>query len=118
MFVVVAQWYAREGTDNEVAEVLEIAVRNSRAEPGCVLFMANRSLADPRKFVLYEQFIDQAAFDAHLATASFKENVVARILPLLESRSREICDLIEPPDRVQALQTGIPAHANQETDSQ
>jgi quinol monooxygenase YgiN len=96
MFVIVAQWYAREGKDEEIAEVLKKAVRNSRAEPGCLLFMANRSASDPRRFVLYEQFVDQAAFEAHTATESFKENILGRILPLLENRSREICSLIEP----------------------
>jgi (4S)-4-hydroxy-5-phosphonooxypentane-2,3-dione isomerase len=97
MYVIVAQWYAREGKDDEIAEVLKTAVRNSRTEPGCVLFMANRSVSDPRKFVLYEQFVDHAAFDAHMATESFKENVLGRILPLLESRSRDVCSLIDPP---------------------
>ena len=96
MFVVVAQWYAKAGAEDQVAETLKIAVRNSRTEPGCVLFMANRSVDDPRKFVLYEQFADKAAFDAHLATDSFKDNVIGRILPLLESRVREVCELIEP----------------------
>jgi len=96
MFVVVAQWHAKAGADDEIAEVLKTAIRNSRSEPGCVLFMANRSVDDPRKFVLYEQFADKAAFDAHLATDSFKDNVIGRILPLLESREREVCELIEP----------------------
>ena len=96
MFVVIAQWYAKPGMDDEVAAVLRTAVRNSRTEPGCVLFMANRSVEDPRRFVMYEQFVDKAAFDAHLATDSFKENVAGRILPLLESRVREVCELVEP----------------------
>src|SRR5689334_7949529 len=96
MYVVIAQWYARAGKDDEIAEVLQTAVRNSRAEPGCVLFMANRSVEDPRRFVMYEQFADKAAFDAHLATESFRENIINRILPLLETRVREICELIEP----------------------
>lgn len=95
MYVVVAQWLAKEGKDKEIAEVLKTAVMNSRAEPGCVLFMANRSIENPRKFVLYEQFKDEAAFQAHVATDSFKENVLGKIVPLLESRSREICRLVE-----------------------
>jgi quinol monooxygenase YgiN len=57
--------------------------------------MANRSVEEPRRFVLYEQFDDRAAFDAHLATDSFKVNVAGRILPLLESRVRHVCDLVE-----------------------
>ena len=96
MYVIVARWYAHEGKDDEVAEVLRTAIPNSRSEPGCRLFMANRCVDDPRRFVMYEQFDDRAAFDAHLQTDSFKTNVVERILPLLESRSREIYDLVEP----------------------
>ena len=96
MYVVVAQWYARAGKDDQIATVLKTAVRNSRTEPGCVLFMANRSVADPRRFVLYEQFKDEAAFQAHLATESFKENILETILPMLESRERQIYDTIEP----------------------
>ena len=99
MYVVVAQWYAKAGKDDEIADVLQTAVRNSRAEPGCVLFMANRSTEDPRRFVMYEQFVDKAAFDAHLATDSFRENIIGRILPLLETRVREVCGLIEPDSR-------------------
>lgn len=95
MYVVVAQWLAKQGTDDEIAAVLKTAVRNSRAEPGCVLFMANRSVDNPRKFVLYEQFVDEAAFQAHVATDSFKENVLGKIVPLLESRVRDICAVIE-----------------------
>lgn len=95
MYVIVAEWYAKAGSDDEIAEVLKTAVRNSRAEPGCRLFMANRSVEDPRRFVLYEQFDDKAAFEAHLATESFKVNVAGRILPLLESRVRHVCAVIE-----------------------
>jgi (4S)-4-hydroxy-5-phosphonooxypentane-2,3-dione isomerase len=95
MYVVVAQWLAKEGKDDEIAAVLKTAVMNSRAEPGCVLFMANRSVENPRKFVLYEQFRDEAAFQAHLATDSFKANVLGTILPMLESRVREICTVVE-----------------------
>ena len=96
MYVVVAQWYAKAGADDEIAEILKTAVRNSRTEPGCRLFMANRSVDDPRSFVMYELFDDRAAFEAHTATDSFRTNVLGRIVPLLETRSREICELIEP----------------------
>jgi (4S)-4-hydroxy-5-phosphonooxypentane-2,3-dione isomerase len=96
MYVVVAQWYAKAGKDDEIARVLKTAVRNSRSEPGCALFMANRSVEDPRRFVLYEQFTDEAAFQAHMATESFKTNILGTIVPLLESRERQIYSTIEP----------------------
>jgi quinol monooxygenase YgiN len=34
MYVIVAQWIAKAGAADEVAQVLKTAVRNSRTEPG------------------------------------------------------------------------------------
>jgi hypothetical protein len=39
--------------------------------------------------------VDRAAFEAHTATDSFKELVVGRIVPLLETRVREVYELVE-----------------------
>ena len=30
-------------------------------EPGCLVFRASRSLEDPEVFVLYEEYVDEAA---------------------------------------------------------
>ena len=95
MFVIAAQWYAKEGKDDEVARLVRQAAPLTRAEPGCRLFMVNRAVEDPRKFLLYEHFVDRAAFDAHTATDSFKDIVVGKIVPLLDTRVREIYELVE-----------------------
>ena len=95
MFVIVANWYAKEGKADEVAALARQMVPHARAEPGCRLFMVNRSADDPRKFVLYEQFDDRAAFDAHTRTDAFKDLVVAKIVPLLETRVRDVYGLVE-----------------------
>jgi quinol monooxygenase YgiN len=95
MFVIVAQWYAKAGKEDEVAELVRQAMQSTRAEPGCRVFMVNRSVDDRRKFLLYEQFVDRAAFDAHTSTDAFKEIVLGRIVPLLDTRVREIYDLVE-----------------------
>jgi quinol monooxygenase YgiN len=39
--------------------------------------------------VLYEQYDDEAAFQAHLASEHFQRIVVPQIVPLLAERSRE-----------------------------
>jgi autoinducer 2-degrading protein len=95
MFVIAAQWYAKAGKEDEVAELARQAIRSTRAEPGCRLFMVNRSADDPRKFLLYEQFVDRAAFEAHTSTPAFKELVLGKIVPLLETRVRDIYELVE-----------------------
>jgi quinol monooxygenase YgiN len=35
------------------------------AEPGCLVYRPHRSTADPDLFIFYEQYVDDAAFDAH-----------------------------------------------------
>ena len=96
MFIVTARWLAKMGQDDQVADLLKRAVVNTRAEPGCMLFMANRSVENPRRFLVYEQFEDEAAFAAHVGSAPFKEVVLEGIVPRLELRERETYSLLEP----------------------
>lgn len=96
MFVVVANYYTQEGKDDEVAAILQRMVPISNAEPGCALYVVNRSLDDPRKFLLYEQYHDRAGYDAHLASAPVQDNVLGKVVPMLETRVRDFYDVIEP----------------------
>jgi quinol monooxygenase YgiN len=63
----------------------------SRLETGCHGFEAARSNDDPRVFVLYEQWADQAALDTHYATEHFQRLGVNGIRPLAESRLAHKC---------------------------
>jgi autoinducer 2-degrading protein len=96
MYVVAAQFYAREGKDDEVAAILKKMIPISRAEAGCAFYTVNRSVEDPRKFLLYEQYHEKSDFEAHTATEPFKEHVLGKVIPLLETRVRTIYDLVEP----------------------
>ena len=96
MYVVAARYYTKEGKDDEVAEILRTMIPISSAEPGCVLYTVNRSLEDPRKFLLYEQYRDEAGYHAHMATDAFKENILGRVVPMLESRERDFFVTIDP----------------------
>ena len=95
MYVVAADYYAREGKDNEIAAILQKMIPLSRAEPGCRLYMVNRSLEDPRKFLLYEVYVDEDGYKAHQATDAFKQHILGQVIPMLESRVRHFYDVIE-----------------------
>lgn len=95
MFVVAAQYYAREGKDDEIAAILQMMIPISSAEPGCALYTVNRSVEDPRKFLLYEQYRDRSGYEAHMATDAFKANILGRVVPMLESRVRGFYDVVE-----------------------
>ena len=77
VLTVVAKVRAAKGKGDALAALLEeqaMAVR--QAEPGCLVYRPHRSAADPDLFLFYEQYRDDAAFDAHRAAphlAAFRE---------------------------------------------
>jgi len=85
-FVVIATWKARHGEERRIMEVIATMTPLSKAEPGTLLYQAQVSTQDPRTFLLYEQYADAGSYDAHKATAYFREHVVDRAVPFLESR--------------------------------
>jgi quinol monooxygenase YgiN len=97
MRVITAEYYTQEGQDDAVAAVLRemSAYCNSDQEPGCMLYIVNRGVDDPRRFLLYEQYRDEAAFTAHTETSMFKEKILGTVVPMLESRVRTNWDVVE-----------------------
>ena len=87
--VIAASWRAKDGNADEIAGIVQRLAAASRQEPGVVSFIANRSKDDPNEFLLYEQYVDEAAFAAHQQTAHFKELVLGRALALLDQSVRK-----------------------------
>jgi len=87
-YVVTAKWRAMEGEEDAIREIIAIMTPLSRAEEGCLMYVAHQSVEDPRDFFLYEQYLDEAAFKAHAGAAYFSEHVLGRAVPRLESRER------------------------------
>jgi autoinducer 2-degrading protein len=85
--IVVARYRAAEGRGDAVAAALARHRAESRAERGCLQFDANRSTEDPDVFLLYERYVDEAAFDEHRRTAHFRRNIEETVAPLLAERA-------------------------------
>ena len=96
MYVVAAQYTIQEGKEKDVINVLKKMIPISRAEPGCKLYMVNQSPENPRKLLLYEQYVDKNGYEAHMATEAFKENILGKVVPMLESRVRDFFEGVEP----------------------
>jgi quinol monooxygenase YgiN len=96
MYVVAAQYTIQEGKEKAVIDILKKMISISRAEPGCKLYMVNQSTENPRKLLLYEQYVDKSGYEAHMATAAFKENILGKVVPMLESRVRDFYEVVEP----------------------
>ena len=87
MYVVVARWVAREGEEQAVERSLVTNAVASREEPGCQEFTVLRAIDEPRTYLLYEAYDDEAAFAAHRESDHFKTHVLGDAVPRLESRS-------------------------------
>lgn len=96
MYVVAAQYTVKEGKERDVINILKKMIPISRAEPGCKLYMVNQSPENPRKLLLYEQYVDKSGYEAHMATDAFKENILGKVVPMLESRVRDFFEVVEP----------------------
>ncbi len=89
-YVVAATWRARDGEEDEVRRLLGEIAPLVRAEPACRLFITHQSPEDPHDFFLYEQYDDEAGFQAHLATEHFERLVRGEAVPRLERRERAL----------------------------
>jgi quinol monooxygenase YgiN len=87
-YVVAAKWIAREGEEQRVAAAISKLVDPSRAEPGCLVYRTHRDLDDPRVFFLYEEYTEQAAYEAHAESDHFRRHALEEGIPLLEARER------------------------------
>lgn len=67
MYTIIGTVTARPETRDELAALLHAQVAPTRAEPGCINYDFHVDAADPCVFVFYENWIDRAALDAHLA---------------------------------------------------
>ena len=73
MVVLVVSWIARPGKEEEVARLFAKLQEESRKEPGCLFYVAQRHQQEPARFLIYEQYKDDAALEAHRATKHFLE---------------------------------------------
>jgi (4S)-4-hydroxy-5-phosphonooxypentane-2,3-dione isomerase len=74
------------GHEDEAVDDLRKLAAETRKEPGNVLFLIHRSLEDPRKFLIYEQYRSQAALDTHLSKDYFQRYSVNGLRKIAESR--------------------------------
>ena len=96
MFVLVARYFMKEGTEERALELLKSVIPLARQEPGCITYTVNQSTDDPRQLLLFERYVDEAAFLEHASTRYVQEIVVGKVAPLVEKRERQTFTAIEP----------------------
>jgi quinol monooxygenase YgiN len=94
-YVVVAKWTAKEGQEDRLEQICNEMTEPSRAEPANHFYQAHRSAENPRLFFLYEQYEDEAGYQAHMDSEHFTRLVKEEAIPnILESREREFYETL------------------------
>jgi quinol monooxygenase YgiN len=63
--MLMARFKAKKDRVDEVHDLLMSLIEPTRSEEGCVFYYLHRDVNDPSRFIFYECFKDQSAFDAH-----------------------------------------------------
>ena len=73
----------------EVSDLLRKLAEASRQEPGCVSYIPHSLEGDPDSVLIYEQYKDVAAEEAHRQSAHFKKYAVGGLFQKMLERNRE-----------------------------
>ncbi len=79
----------------EVRNILRNIGSASRQEPGCVSYVTHAVEGDPNTVVIYEQYRDVEALEAHRASAHFEQYANNGLYRKVRERSVETLIVIE-----------------------
>ena len=82
MIYVIATMTIKPGTRDKVLAAAQPCIEATRKEAGCVRYELLANIANPAEFTFVEEWADQAAIDAHMATPHLK-GLVANTQALL-----------------------------------
>jgi quinol monooxygenase YgiN len=78
-----------EADRQAVAEILGKLGPASRQEPGCVNYIAHFVEGEPATVLIYEQYKDEAALEAHRGSAHFSEYAAGGLYQMMRERQLE-----------------------------
>ena len=79
----------RSDDRDEIHQILRELTRLSRQEAGCVSYIPHVVESDPDTIVIYEQYRDEAAAEAHRATPHFAKYAVGGLYQRMLERNVE-----------------------------
>ena len=94
-YVVCAKWTAKEGEEGALWDAARNWIALTREEPGNLMYIVHRDPENPRVFFFYEQYADQAAFQAHRDSPHFQKHAVGVAIPLLDAREVSFYETVD-----------------------
>ncbi|MDR2587699.1 MAG: antibiotic biosynthesis monooxygenase [Coriobacteriales bacterium] len=77
MYQIYAKFTIKDGSAEEVLAILDELITETRKEPGNISYQLFQSVENPAILTVFEQWKDQAAIDAHNASAHFNKALPA-----------------------------------------
>jgi quinol monooxygenase YgiN len=90
MIVLIVHMTVKQDAEEDCKRLLREMVDKTRNEPGCMQYIAHQSTENPLNFALYEQYIDEAALQAHRESPHFAWYIKGGIDALIVTRTREL----------------------------
>lgn len=90
MVVLLVRFRVKAGSEKDACILIQKMHEHTRREPGCRVYQGHQSSEDPRNFILYEQYDNKEALDAHRAAPYFSDYITNGLALLMESVTREL----------------------------
>jgi len=87
-FVLAVRMQVKAGEEQRAHALIKELTEATRQEPGNELYAPCVEPDDPRSVLIFEQYRDQEAFEAHGASDHFQRLAAGQLWDLLESRER------------------------------
>jgi quinol monooxygenase YgiN len=86
MICLAVRLLAKNGMENKVAEAFRPLIEQSRREPGCLMYVVHQRKDEPRRFLVYEQYKDDAALEAHRESDHFQKYATNGVYTMIDER--------------------------------
>lgn len=70
--LVVGEIHGLVGRAAELAELLRETQEHARTEPGCIAYAFAQVVAEPGRYLVVQEWRDEAALEAHYASPAFR----------------------------------------------
>ena len=94
MLILAVQVTIKAGHEDEVIDPFRKLQEATRLEPGCITYVVQRSRENRRRYLVYEQYEDEAALEAHRNAPHFKQYAANGFYRFVEERNAELFDPI------------------------
>jgi quinol monooxygenase YgiN len=90
--ILYAEFTAKPGAESEVQTLISDLAEKVRREPGNTEFTVYRERDNPRKFFVFEEYLDEASFEAHIR-AEYGVIFNQRLASLIEEGASQLTPL-------------------------